>query len=72
MERLDVTLRQIAVRESTAARLLDMSAAEFRRLVAAGALPGPVRIGPNERWRVDQLQAILSGDARRPDTDDME
>lgn len=49
--------------------MLDMSAADFRRLVERGALPPPVRIGGYERWRVDQIEAIVKGDAARPSED---
>lgn len=45
----------------TAAALLDMRPAEFRELVAAGALPAPVQIGALRRWDVDELRAILRG-----------
>ena len=50
-------------------RMLALSAAEFRKLVSAGALPPPARIGTHERWNVDQLRAILRGDAARPNDD---
>lgn len=53
--------------ERSAAALLDMKPAEFRRLVSAGALPPPVRIGALERWNVAQIEAALRGDAARPD-----
>lgn len=46
----------------TAAKLLDMTAAEFARLVEAGALPGPAKF---ERWDVDQLKKIMRGDSAR-------
>ncbi|WP_376872293.1 hypothetical protein [Albirhodobacter sp. R86504] len=49
--------------EKTAASLLDMRPHEFRSLVNAGALPRPIRIGEVERWRVDQLKAIATGEA---------
>jgi predicted DNA-binding transcriptional regulator AlpA len=55
------------VRSSTAARMLDMPASEFRHLVASGALPPPVRIGSHERWHVAQLEAIVRGEAALPD-----
>ena len=61
-----MTPMQLAVRDTTAASMLDMPAAEFRRLVASGALPGPVQIGGHKRWRVDQIQAILTGKAAIP------
>ncbi|RVV99724.1 hypothetical protein EKE94_03325 [Mesobaculum littorinae] len=61
--------QRIAVRETTAAAMLDMPATEFRRLVSVGALPQPCRIGRHERWRVDQIEAILSGGAALPDED---
>jgi predicted DNA-binding transcriptional regulator AlpA len=59
----------IAATERTAAQLLDMTKAEFRRLVDAGALPPPVRVGDMERWRVDDLRRMLSGQAARPNED---
>lgn len=59
--------KPVAVRDTTAAAMLDMSAAEFRRLVERGALPPPFRIGGLERWRVDQIEAILRADAARPE-----
>jgi hypothetical protein len=49
--------------ESTSAALLDMKPAEFRTLVAEGALPPPVRF---DRWCVDTLQTIMNGTAARP------
>jgi len=56
------TANQILARESTAAKMLDMPLNEFRKLVAAGSLPRPVKIGGTlERWSVKQLEAISSG-----------
>lgn len=59
----------LAVRATTAAAMLDMPAAEFRRLVERGALPPPVRIGGHERWHVAQIEAIIRGDAAKPSED---
>lgn len=59
----------LAVRATTAAAMLDMPPAEFRRLVERGALPPPVRIGEHERWHVAQIEAIIRGDAAKPDED---
>ncbi len=53
--------------ERSAARLFDMKTAEFRELVKAGALPGSVRIGGFERWRVADLEAVASGRAMQED-----
>jgi len=61
----------IAVREAMAAKLLDLPVERFREYVRTGALPPPVRIGRDERWRVDQLQAILRGDAAIPQDFDL-
>ena len=61
--------RPLAVRDKTAAAMLDMRPAEFRRLVDRGALPPPVVIGGHHRWRVDQIEAILKADAALPDQD---
>jgi hypothetical protein len=49
-----------------------MSSSEFRRLVNAGALPAPCFVGGVERWRVADLEAILNGNAARPQDDDFE
>ncbi|TCP58748.1 hypothetical protein EV663_11714 [Rhodovulum bhavnagarense] len=62
-------MQRLAVRDITAAQMLDMPPTQFRRLVADGALPPPTRIAGLERWRVDQLQAILSGEAAKPNED---
>lgn len=57
----------IAVGEKAAARMLDMSPAKFRELVAAGAFPLPVPLAEGvDRWRVSDLEAILNGEAARP------
>ena len=59
----------IAYDERRAAEALCLSRTEFVRLVDQGALPPPVKIGPHKRWRVEDLQAILSGNAALPDED---
>lgn len=59
----------LAVKAQTAAAMMDMPPAEFLRLVGAGALPPPVKIGQHERWRVEQLNAIIRGDAAKPSED---
>jgi hypothetical protein len=51
----------ILASERTAARLLDMKPAEFRRLVDLGVLPQPHVLGGLERWRVAELDPIRSG-----------
>ncbi len=52
--------------DRTAAQLLDMKPAEFRELVALGALPAPHRLGPFERWSVSELDAIARGTKPKP------
>lgn len=64
---MNAPLLPLAVREATAAKMLDMPVAEFRRLVAADALPPPCRVGGHERWRVKDIEAILNGGASLPD-----
>lgn len=49
--------------ESKAAKLMDMKIGEFRELVKLGLLPPPCRVGDFERWEVDQLKAVASGNA---------
>lgn len=54
----------IFVTEATAAQLMDMKPAEFRKLVEAGHLPRPCEIAPGMvRWQVDDLRKIASGAA---------
>lgn len=56
-------LAPIFASEATAARLLDMKPADFRRLVQDGALPGPRDIGGHARWDVAELRRIITGEA---------
>lgn len=60
------SFRKIAVKDTTAAQMLDMSARQFRDLVKAGALPPAKRVGCHERWLVSDLEAIVTGEAMRP------
>ena len=49
--------------ERSAANLLDMKPGEFRSLVEGGHLPGPRTIGGIDRWDVDELRKVISGEA---------
>lgn len=52
----------LAVKETTAAKLLDMHVSEFRHLVQIGALPQPIDLADQLlRWRVSDLESILNG-----------
>lgn len=62
----------LAVTDRTAAAMLDMPAARFRRLVDAGVFPGPISIGGMERWRYADIEAIVSGKAAIPEPEDFE
>jgi hypothetical protein len=55
-------LSPMFAKEPTAAKLLDMSRAEFGRLVAAGSLPAS---NPFGRWDVAELAAIMRGETAR-------
>lgn len=46
-----------------AAQLFCMKPAEFQRLVETGHLPPPRDLGGLERWDVDELRRIASGEA---------
>ncbi|KMK67038.1 hypothetical protein [Puniceibacterium sp. IMCC21224] len=59
----------LAAGERTAAAMLDLPVTAFRRLVSMGALPQACRIGEFERWRIDDLRAILDGTAALPNED---
>ncbi|ETX26586.1 hypothetical protein [Roseivivax isoporae] len=65
-------VRPLAVKDTTAAAMLDMPAAEFRRLVALGVMPRPRKVGPHDRWRTSDIQAIIDGDTAWPDDEDIE
>lgn len=58
--------RPLAVRERNAAKMLDMTPAEFRELRAKGILPPPASIGGIQRWRVEDLERIVKGESVRP------
>lgn len=62
--------RPILAKDTTAAKLLDMSTPRFRELVKMGSLPKPVELGGEERWIVDDIMAIVTGRAARPDKDE--
>ncbi|WP_420003230.1 helix-turn-helix transcriptional regulator [Arenibacterium sp. LLYu02] len=65
-----VSITPAALREASAATYLDMPVTTFRDLVSRGALPKPVVISDNvERWKSDELLAILNGKAARPSED---
>jgi hypothetical protein len=52
------------MRRATAARYLDLTAAEFDREVAAGKLPMPIKLGKDEHWSriaLDERLAEMSG-----------
>ncbi|MEQ5870027.1 hypothetical protein J4E08_08945 [Sagittula sp. NFXS13] len=55
-------LTPILASERSAAKLLDMKPSDFRALVDNGVLPKPAEFGGFERWDVEQLRAIASGD----------
>lgn len=55
----------IAVKDTTTAKMLDLSAPEFRRLVAAGVLPKPCVIGGHKRWGYAHIKRIALGVASR-------
>lgn len=53
--------------ERTAAKLMDMSKADFLRLVDKGVLPSPVRFEGFERWRVSDLERAGQAAANNDD-----
>jgi len=62
-----MTPAPLAYREQEAAKALSMTPAQFRQLVSAGALPPPVSIGNLKRWRRNDLEAMLDGQAAKPE-----
>lgn len=50
---------RIAVRESEAARLLDIGESTLRRLRARGVIPPPRMIGGSARYLVKELEAAM-------------
>lgn len=53
----------ILATSKTAARLLDVSEAEFLALVNGGQLPKPVDLAGMKRWSVENLRRIARGAA---------
>ena len=51
------------VSRETLAYRLDLRAGDVDRMVAAGMLPAPVRIGNAERWRWNDVEARLAKSA---------
>jgi prophage regulatory protein len=45
---------------SEVARLLGISKRTLWRLLSAGKLPAPVRLGNNVRWRLDEVEQWIS------------
>lgn len=59
----------IYVGESNAAKILDMTKSQFRSLVEAGSLPPPFTIHDVQRWRVADLDGIISGQSLHREED---
>lgn len=59
----------LALKDKSAAQQLDLPVTEFHRLVEAGVLPRPFKIGNNVRWRYEDIEAIVSGKAAKPSED---
>lgn len=55
-----VEIEPLLVRSADAARLLGISARQFRRLDSAGAVPLAIRIGASKRFAVAELQAWIA------------
>lgn len=56
-------LPPIFAKDKTAAQLMDMTEAEFLRLVDEGHLPKPRTIGGIQRWDVSELNRIARGES---------
>lgn len=50
---------RLLVRDTEAARMLDMGRSTFREAVRNGKLPNPIKIGGATRWLVSDLQQHL-------------
>jgi hypothetical protein len=55
--------QKIMVDAATAAKMMDMSIEDFRGLVEIDVLPPARMLGSLERWSVDDLRAIATGEA---------
>jgi hypothetical protein len=47
------------MRRPTAAAYCDLSVADFEREVVGGRLPAPIKLGREDHWSLDQLDAAL-------------
>lgn len=52
-----VGVEPLLLRSADVARLLGISARQFRRLDASGQVPQAIRVGASKRWRVDELRS---------------
>lgn len=59
-------IEPILLKEASAARMLDMTVAEFRHLVDMGVLPKPGKCGPLLRWNAEEVRAIATGETAKP------
>jgi predicted DNA-binding transcriptional regulator AlpA len=56
VERDDAQIVALLLRDSEAAAVVGVSRAHFRRLVATGRAPRPLKLGNASRWRVEELR----------------
>ena len=64
-----VQANPLLVRVETAAELLALSKRSFERLLAAGRLPTPIRLGRRRLWRMADLEAFVAAGCRREATE---
>lgn len=58
--------QKLLVRDTTAAKMLDMGRSTFWKAVRDKLLPEPVKIGGLTRWRVSDLQQYLAKQTTTP------
>lgn len=58
--------------ERTAAGLLTLKVSEFKSAVDRGDLPRPCNVAGHDRWRVEDLERIATGQAMLDDVDQVE
>jgi len=59
--RIVTEVQSLFVSESKAAKMLDLKKKEFTELVRKGVLPQPVQLDKYNRWRTEDLAAIMTG-----------
>ena len=52
---------QVLLTRNDLAKVLQLSARTIGRLIVAGQLPAPIRVGKSYRWRPEEIKILICG-----------